>query len=301
MGWIMKREHYLLRMCTIIIALTLISCVGFSYLTRLREPVFLTYCVAVSAVPSVTTGYQQPILELQYLANHLDPREVTGVSFLEEPDYSFLATENAQYFNNSFSFFSNNTVPTRGETIGRYSLRKVYLYMNNYFIEDWQGEVELNNAWVNFSDGSTRKVNIGRILIYSERSQVPGMDMTESSSSNQGVAYTTFRVRQSLRNLKIESPIIKGADSVMELTVDSLRYDELEKLNPKRGDSLTVRNLIKDPAKQGDFDIYDIRPKLTYTKEDGTTGYIRIYDMMQQKYFYGYIDVLKYLIRRGGF
>jgi hypothetical protein len=285
----------------IIITVTIISCVGFSYLTRLREPVFLTYCVAVSAVPSATTGYQQPILELQYLTNNLDPREVTGVSFLEEPDYTFIATENAQYFNNSFSFFSNSTVPTRGETLGRYSLRKVYLYMNNYFIEDWQGEVELNNAWINFSDGSTRKVNIGRILIYSERSQVPALDMTESSSSNQGVAYTTFRVRQSLSNLKVESPIIKEADTAMELTVDSCRYDELESLNPKRGDSLTVRNQILASAQEGGYDIYDVRPKLTYTKEDGTKGYTRIYDMTQQKYFYGYIDVLKYLIGRGGF
>ncbi|MDF2904707.1 MAG: hypothetical protein K0R34_28 [Herbinix sp.] len=297
----MKKKNRLYRMCIIIIALTIGLCVSFSYITRLKEPIFLTYCVAASAVPPPETGYQQPILELQYLTNNNDPREVTGISFLEEPDFSFIATENAQYYNNSFSFFSNNAAPTLGETIGQYSLRKVYLYMNNYFIADWQGEVELNNAWVNFSDGSTRKVNLGRILIYSERSQVPGLDMTESSSSNQGVAYTTFRVRESLSNLKVESPMIKEADPVMELTVNSFHYDELEGLNPKRGDSLTVRNVITSSSLEGSYDFYDVRPKLTYTKEDGTKGYTRIYDMTERKYFYGYADVLKYLIEKGGF
>lgn len=293
----MKNSNRLLRTCIILIAFTIIFCVGFSYLTRLKEPVFLTYCVAASAVPPPSTGYQQPVMELRYLTNNIDTREVTGISFLEEPDYYFVATENMQ-FNNSYTYFSNNTTPQRGEALGRYSLRTVYLYMNNYFIEDWKGEVELNNALINFSDGSSCKVNLGRILIYSDTSEVPALDMTSSGSSNQGIAKTTLFVRQKLKNLKVESPIIEEADPAMELTINSLSYDALEALEPKRGDTLSIENIIKSVPGESGYDVYDVRPKLTYTKEDGTKGFTRIYDMTYRKYFNGYIDVLKYLMER---
>jgi hypothetical protein len=297
----MKNENRLLRICTILIALTIICCVGFSYLTRLKEPVFLTNCIAVSAVPSQSTGYQQPVLELQYLANNYDSKEVTMISFLEAPDYSFTATENAQYYNNSFTFFHGNTDSQRGEAIGRYSLRTVYLYMNNYFIGEWNGEVELNHALINFSDGSTTQVDLGRILIYSDALGVPALDMTSSGSSSQGVAKTTLFVREKLSNLKVESPIVAEADPVMELTINSYAYDELEALELKRGDTISIENIIKNDTGEGDFDVYDVRPKLTYTREDGTQGFTRIYDMTHRKYLYGYMDVLKYLMERGAF
>jgi hypothetical protein len=296
----MRNENRLLRISTIIIALTIVGCVGFSYLTRLKEPVFLTYCVAVSAVPSQSTGYQQPVLELQYLANNYDSKEVTMISFLEAPDYNFTATENAQYYN-TFTFFNGSTDAQRGEAIGRYSLRTVYLYMNNNFIGEWNGEVELNHALINFSDGSTSKVNLGRILLYSDTSQVPALDMTSSSSSNQGVAKTTLFVREKLSNLKVESPIVAKADPVMDLTINSYAYDELEGLELKRSDTISIENIIKNNTSEGDFDVYDVRPKLTYTREDGTQGFTRIYDMTHRKYLYNYMDVLKYLMERGAF
>ncbi len=297
----MKNENNFLRICTILIALIIVSCVGFSYLTRLKEPVFLTYCVAVSAVPSQSTGYNQPVLELRYLTNSNDTKEVTGISFLEAPDYLFMATENAQYFNNSFVFFSDNSTQQRGEAIGRYSLRTAYLYMNNYFLEDWKGEVELNNALISFSDGSSHQVNLGRILIYSDTSQVPAMDMTSSGSSNQGIAKTTLFVRQKLKDLKVESPIMEYADPVLDLTINSFPYSELGTLELKRGDTLTIENNIKKVPDEEGYDVYDVRPKLTYTKEDKTQGFIRIYDMTKRKYFNGYMDVFRYLMGRGGF
>lgn len=297
----MKNENGLLRICTILIVFAIVCCVGFSYLTKLREPVFLTYCVAVSAVPSQSTGYEQPVLELQYLTNSMDTKEVTSISFLEAPDYNFIATENAQYYNNTFTFFHVSTTSQRGEAIGRYSLRTVYLYMNNYFIGDWEGEVELNHALINFSDGSTNKVDLGRILLYSDPSQVPALDMTSSGSLGQGVAKTTLFVRETLRKLKVESPIVAEADPVMEMTINSFAYDELETLELKRGDTISIENIIRSDSGEGGYDVYDVRPKLTYTKEDGTKGFTRIYDMTHRKYLYGYMDVLKYLMGRGAF
>jgi hypothetical protein len=297
----MKNENGLLRICTILIVFAIVCCVGFSYLTKLREPVFLTYCVAVSAVPSQSTGYEQPVLELQYLTNSMDTKEVTSISFLEAPDYNFIATENAQYYNNTFTFFHGSTTSQRGEAIGRYSIRTVYLYMNNYFIGDWKGEVELNHALINFSDGSTNKVDLGRILLYSDPSQVPALDMTSSGSLGQGVAKTTLFVRETLRKLKVESPIVAEADPVMEMTINSFAYDELETLELKRGDTISIENIIRSDSGEGGYDVYDVRPKLTYTKEDGTKGFTRIYDMTHRKYLYGYMDVLKYLMGRGAF
>lgn len=260
----------------------------------------MTYCVGVSAVPSPETGYRQHILELQYLTNLNDTKEVTGISFLEAPEYSFIATENEQ-FNSSFTFFQSGNSTIRGESIGRYSLRKVYLYMDNYYIGDWNGEVELKNARITFSDGSTSVVNLGRILLYSDKQEVPAMDMMSSSSSNEGTTKTTLSVHQELSELKLESPMLQEADSALEITINSIAYDELKLLKVKRGDHLIIECNIKDLPEGMGIDVYDFRPKLSYTKEDGTQGYTRLYNITKRRYFYSYFDALKYLIRRGGF
>ncbi len=260
----------------------------------------MTYCVGISAVPSPDTGYRQHILELQYLTNRNDTKEVIGISFLEAPDYFFIATE-IQQFSNSFSFFQSGNSTSLGENLGRYSLRKVYLYMDNYFIGEWKGEVELKNAQITFNDGSTSVVDLGRILLYSDEQEVPALDVLSSSSSNQGTTMTTLWVRQELSGFKLVSPILQDADPAMEITINSYSYDELELLKLKRGDHLIFESYIRNHSEAGGYDIYDIRPKLIYTKEDGTQGFIRIYNINKSKYFYGYLDALKYLIGRGGF
>ncbi len=302
MGWDMKKEKSLLRICIILITITIVSGTAYSYLTKLKEPVFLRYCVAACAVPSPETGYQEPVLELQYLTNSDDTREVTGLQFLEAHDYSFIATENAMFYNNSVTFYSSNTPMQRGELYGRYSLRKVYLYMNNYYLEDWKGEVELNNAQVNFNDGSSLLVNLGKILIYSDIATDPTLLMMNSSSSNQGYGETILRAQQNLNDFKVESLLIDEASHKMELTLNGLLYDDIEMLQLKKGDSLTVTSCEKSyPDKKDTYDFYDVRPRLTFTREDGSRGSVRIYDMNQRKYFYGYMDVLKYLMGRGAF
>lgn len=298
----MKKEKNLLKICMIIISLTIGSCVIFSCLTRLKEPVFLRYCIAASAVPSPETGYQEPVLELQYLTNSNDTREVTGLQFQEAPYYFFMATENQRFYNNSVTYYTSSPPIQRGEPFGRYHLRKVYLYMYNYYLEDWKGEVELNHAQVTFNDGSTLSVNLGKILIYSDNATDNTLLMINSSSSNQGYGETTLRAQQSLKDFKVESPLIKEASHKLELSLNSQLYDDIGTLQLKRGDSLTITSHEKsDPGKRDGYDVYDTRPRLTFTREDGSRGSVRIYDMNQRKYFYGYMDVLKYLMGRGAF
>ena len=300
----MKKETNLLRICMILISITIVSGMAFSYLTRLKEPVFLRYCVAASAVPSPKTGYQEPVLELQYLTNSNDTREVIGLQFVEAPDYFFMVTENAMFYNNTntVTFYSNDAPNQRGELYGRYSLRKVYLYMNNFFLEDWKGEVELNNAQVTFSDGSSLRVDLGKIVLYRDNATDPTLLMMKSSSSNQGYGETILRAQHNLKDFKVESPLIDEASRKLELTLNSLPYDDIKTLTLKKGDSLTVTSGEKsDPSQKDAYDVYDVRPRLTFTREDGSRGSVRIYDMNQRKYFYGYLDVIKYLIGRGGF
>jgi hypothetical protein len=295
----MKNKNRLLLVCSICIAVSLVICVCFSILVRLKEPVFLTNCICVRAVPPRDTGYLQPALELQYLTNVDEMSEVVDISFEEAPDIYFQATEEPQFFNSMFNFH-NNQNSTKGERIGKYSLRSIYLYMNNYFIGDWEGEVECNTALVTFSNGSRKKVNVGRILFYSETEPVPSLDMVSTGSTNQGITEMTFRVRETLHDLKLESPFIEEIDSVMELTINSYSYKELEDLVLNRGNSLTATCRMKEDGER-DYDVYDIHPKLTYTKEDGTKGYTRIRNITQRKYFNGYLEAIKYLIKRGGF
>ncbi len=298
----MKKQEKLLRGCILVIAVTLAVCIGFVYVTRLREPVFLTYCTAVSAVPEPESGYHQPVLELQYLTNKEDRRTVTGISFLEAPEFFFSATENDQSYSwtGGFSTFEQNTSPKLGETIGRYSLRKIYVYMNNHFQKDWKGEVELNQARVQFNDGSTILTDLGRIILYSEDIEGWGFATEISSSSNQGEASTGYRVIRDITEVTLESPLLEDMFRRFELKVNGRIYERASEIECNKGDDLFISSSYREAGKEGaEYDIYDVRPSLSYTGEDGNRRNSRVYNIAYRKYFYSYYDVLKYLKNRG--
>lgn len=297
----MRKQEQLLRKCIFVIAVTFAICISFAYATRLREPVFLTYCVEVSAVPEPESGYNQPVLELQYLTNLEDQRSVTGISFLEAPELSFRVTEYDQNYGrmSTFGTFTNQKL---GEIIGRYSLRKVYVYMNNYFLNDWKGQIELNRARLQFSDGSSAQVDLGRIILYSEDAQNWGFVTTVSSSSNQGEASADYRATRNLSNVSLQSPLMNDAGRRMEISINGQLYDSFSVLEYRRGDELLIRSRYREEVQAGtkgtEYDFYDVRPVLSYIGEDNSPGALRICNMTYRKYFYGYLDVLKYLRSR---
>jgi hypothetical protein len=298
----MKRQEQLLRRCILVIAVTFALGIGFAYATRLREPVFLTFCVEVSTVPEPESGYHQPVLELQYLTNTDDQKNVTGISFLQAPDISFRATEYIQNYGmmSTFGTFASQKL---GETIGRYSLRKVYVFMDNYFLKDWKGQIELNTARIQFNDGSTVQADLGRIILYSEDAQNWGFAMSVSSSSNQGEASTDYRASRNLSNITLQSPLLSDAGRRMELSINGQLYEDFSSMKCSKGEKLLVRSRYRKETETGtegaEYDFYDVRPVISYTGEDGSQGALRIYDMTYRRYFYSYLEVLKYLRSRG--
>ncbi len=298
----MKKQEQLLRRCIHVIVVTFVLGIGFAYATRLKEPVFLTLCVEVSTVPEPESGYDQPVLELQYLTNMDDQKNVTGISFPEAPDISFRATEYGQNYGMMVTF---GTVANQklGETIGRYSLRKVYVYMDNYFLKDWKGQIELNTARLQFNDGSTVQADLGRIILYSEEAQNWGFATAVSSSSNQGEASADYRAIRNLTNVTLQSPLLSDAGRRMELSINGQLYEDVSSLKCRKGEKLLIRSRYRKETETGmegaEYDFYDVRPVLSYTGEDGSQGALRIYDLEYRRYFYSYLDVLKYLRSRG--
>jgi hypothetical protein len=213
----------------VVILITLLGCIGFTYYTILKEPVFFTYCVEVSAVPKQDNYYNQPVLELQYITNIDEDRMVTGITFPEAPDFAFMATEYPP--NNSVvTFYSSSTMQQTGEAIGRYNLRKVYVYMENYFQEDWKGEMELHTARIMLSDGSTFETDLGKIILYSDEAQDDTLNQQFASSSNQNTSASSYEVSEHIKLIAIESPIIEYTAGTLELKVDGQQYYNISNL-----------------------------------------------------------------------
>jgi hypothetical protein len=264
-------------------------------------------------------------IQLQYITNIKDKRTVVGISFDEAPEFNFSATEYLPN-QNAFMSFRNTQEQAIGVSIGRYSLRTIYLYMNNYFQEDWEGEIELGTAQIQFSNGDTLVTDMGKIAIYSDGDNSDGdnkivdniiannitasnylgndsaLSGDYSSSSNNGVSFTGYTVNQDIKLMEINSPILVAALDMLELNVKGVNYNEIAGMEVMEGGSLVIKSTFTSlQGRNSNYDIYDIRPKLYYKLPDGTIGSIRHGNIHEKRYFDGMKDILSYLWKRGAF
>ncbi len=291
----MGKNKRILQVGTSVILIAFTCCVWFIHYTRLEKPVFLRYCVEVPAVPGQISPEYGAVLTLRYITNADDKRMVSGITFPEMPE---LQMEASEYLPNAYniSIFHDAAKPQLGEAYGRYCLRSVYVSMNNYFQEDWEGEIELHRAEVKLSDGSSFETDLGKIVLYSDRPAEEALDGYYSSASNTGSASTGYKVLKDLTIKGLESPLLMDAFAFLSLYVDSQQLGSLQPKEYKMGDTFFLNNQFQDPSSYVNaYDEYDLRPKLIYETADGLSGYTRVYNISSRRYFKDFWDMLDYL------
>ena len=278
----------------VIIAAVLSTSVWLVTAFRLDQPVFLRYCVEVSAVPARTNIYDERLMELKYITNYDDTRKVTGIVFQEAEEIGLFATEDLLYKKNVFP--QPVTQRSSGEDIGRYCIRIVYVYSVDHYLEDWEGELELHTALITLSDGSTFTVDLGKVLLYSDRAGSDAITMEYASASNTDSSSNGYLIQKNLTVNTIESKLLTEAAPFLGLRINDTNFLDFSPIRLQKGDKLRVDCGFADTEGFVDaYDEYELRPKLSYTAEDGSTGAIRVYNITKHKYFFSFWEVFDYL------
>ncbi len=277
--------------------LAMLASIIYCYLIRLKEPVFLRNCIEAEAL-SNQQGNNNAVFQLQYITNHTDKRTVCGVSFADVPEMEFIASETID--NGFFHFLNSNSEQELGSSMGRYSLRTVYIIQGTGFREEWKGEKELGKATFQFTDGSKIAADVGRIILYSDPPIPNVLSSNMSSSSSNFTSSVSYSVRENITLEAVTSPLQKDFPEFLTLKLDGINYNAVSGRKYKLGESLSISSAFHNlPQKESEYDVYDLRPKLTYRNANTTLGFIRIYNLNWQCRLSDFKDALHYLRQRG--
>ena len=293
----MKRNHRIMLIGIGLMLLALLICMGSNSYTWLRKPVFLSCCM--EAPVGSNQSASMVVFKLQYITNSSDKRQVMNISFREVPEMYFFASESLP-LEGLVSFYSNVNLPM-GQKLGKYSLHTVYVYQNNFFREEWEGEKELNTAEIRFNDGSSMTTNIGRILLYSEAVTEGALDSKLYSNNNVMNEYrSVFQANKKLTILSLSSPYMKEVASFIDIKVDDKKLDKIAGTIYNQYDNIAVNIRSNTTDENGlNYDMYNIAPKLCYRDENGVNGYIRIHNIEWVRSFKTFKDTLNYLKEKG--
>ena len=281
-----------------LILLSMMVSIGFTYYTTVKSPVILRNCIEVPIPNQENIPNSQVLFELSYITNSTNKNSVVGISFPEAPEMKFSATENG--YNAGFNFYQMQPT-TLGTIYGRYSIRTVYVYLDSFDQEDWIGEKKLLQADLQFNDGSSITTDLGLIILYRDEFNNDVITMQSSSSSSDGTSSIHYYIDGTVKLKDIKSDTINLATDLIELKIGGEDYKEFPTEDFKNSGMLTITAKFSNMQNnKTSYDTYDIRPKLYYETQDGTLEYIRIYNIIQRRWFYGYKDVLLYLSKRGG-
>ncbi len=292
------RNQNIFRCGIVIIVVVLAGSFLFASMTRLKEPVFLRYCMEIPEVP-MRTESNSWLMELQYITNADDTRRVSTVTFPEAAQLQFYATDTPN--GGAITFWSGSQPVINGETIGRYSLRRLYIFLADAQPELLQDGLELHRAQITLDDGSSYLCDIGKIVLSGSDIRDDLFLHSSSSSSSDGSFFSYYSMRGKLKLMELKTPLRQELDAAVQLFLNEEKYTDYLPAEIEQGDKLTIEGRFTSHfGGRYDFDVYDIKPKLVYTRENGSQGYLRIYNITRQRYFTGAWDMFQYLSRVRG-
>lgn len=266
------------------------------YLLYLDEPVFVEHYIEERVYTSQEDGPREVDLELYYITNAGDQRVVNRVEFPEYPEIEVPASEYGM--SGGLAMFSPEARPP-GEVKGRYSMRRVFLKFS--LGEDYreEGPLEITEAVIHFSDGSTLETEIGSLHFHvdQERGQVLESRGTRGSGS---MERRTISVHQDIELMGVESPLLGKVPEDLEISINDVDYREIEGINIEAGEELLVESNTQGsgPFHQ-DLRYWKIRPKLRFTTDQGEEGLETLLVAWYPTRNYEFMDILRYLQQKG--
>jgi len=298
----MKSNGKLLKIGIILIGIVFAICIFFIYYFHLEGPVFLKHYYDISVSDNGGSWQAEPIA-ISYITNITDNRKIVSIFFKEAPDLEFYISQDYPS-SNTFQFINQGEILSVGEKIGRYSIRTVYanIHGNNNVNIDMESieNLQLSQAVIQFSDGNTVEVEIGKIVLYKMDQSENYLRSMVSSSSNDGSTSTTYSVKKDIILEQVTSPLMKEAGVAFHLSIGEQDFSEVKDITYNRGTKLCIfgqTDNFEDEVSQ--FTIFDIKPLLIYRDAIGHQYSQRIYDLRDNQSSHSFLDVVKYLKARG--
>lgn len=291
----MEKNKRIFKIGLVVISLSLIFSLGFSMITKLKNPVFLKNYIDCAYF--IDDGnYSECELILHYITNINDDRYITDIAFDEAPLGMDIITSDYGFGIAIPDFYAGN----REQVYGRYKVKTIYAKIDLNKIGSVPEDLELNNAKIFFSNGTNLDVDLGRVRFYKYDNTREYFGGTSSGSSSDGTGYIRYEVLKDITLLKVESPLLDTLSNTVELKIGDKNYKEIEHQEYKKASSINMnyhRNYKNDIMSQ--YISYSISPRLTFQDENGNILNSRAREIMNNHHDFSFMGILKYLRARG--
>ncbi len=197
-----------------------------------------------------------------------------------------------------FKYISNNQ---RENKYGIYAINTIYFNMNLKNIDKKLNEIELNNVKVTFNDGSTLETNLGKIILYEDKNKNKDREFVSSSASSDNEFSSTIKLRNNIKLLKVDTPLLNDTKDYFNLSIDNIDYKDISGKKYEKDTMLSSHSKFKIPnAILKKYSYYEIQPKLYYEDNNTNKSYIFIDNIHYSPNNFDFIGIFKYLKLRGG-
>lgn len=238
-------------------------------------------------------------IELKYITNNGENKNVISVIFEEAPELNFYAREN----NNMGlmqMYYDSNYSNINVENYGYYSIHTVYLDFEipkeSIKLDD---VIKLSKAKVTFEDGDSIDVDLGKIILSKNNQEESMLENGSFSSSNQGYSQSVFNAKDYIQVSKIYSPLFEDSSELFQYNINKSGNLEDRDLiyNAKENLFFTSQfNYIDDPIKK--LNTYNINPDMYYKDRSGKEYVERIYNITYAPNF-SFYNIFRYLVETG--
>lgn len=255
----MEKNKLILKVGLMLIALSLVFCIGAAFYLKLDIPVFFKNYGEIYLYKTEDGRYENNNFTLNYLTNSSDTRTVTDIYLKGAPELDFGASEYDFWGWWPISSQNNNL----GNIFGRYSLRTVYIKIYPS-PEKSLDATEIEDLVINFDNGDVMTTNIGKIVLKEDQTNREYVSRDGASSSSDGTASSNYLVLRDVTLEKLDSPFLEYIKDNVEITVDGKDYRDISGMEYKAGDRFHINSYLKTPndilAKYTfvdfDFDLY---------------------------------------------
>lgn len=289
----MSQNKKLLKIGIIIILIILVISLTISFFLKLDEPVFIESFLELKLHEMDNGYYGDKEFELRYITNVNDNRVVNGIEFIDMPELQAYASEYNHGF--IFSAFNDTNNTNLGQIKAMYSVRTIYIQLDTYRLEAPIDELHLIKAKVHFSDGHVQTIDIGQVVL-SDATNANDYLEFKSSASRYDVDATIFQVKEDITLLKVDSPLLKNIEDLIDIQIDSTDYREVNGIKYLKGNDLETKsslNEINNPISK--LSSYHIRPRVYFEDNEGNRLYMDFNGFYYRGHNFELLDLIKYL------
>ena len=280
-----------------LIIVSLIISIGIKLSLKIDKPVFLKNYIDVDYYEYEDmysfSGYN---LELKYITNKGDKRQVTSVIFDEASYLELFVSENN---GGGFMTFYNG-VNSNVESYGPYDIHTVFINLNMpKRNKELEKVINLDKATIFFNDGESMNVDLGKIILTKSNENENPLDFVGMNGSSDGRAQSIFYVTDDILVSKVYSPLFEYTRDIFNFNIDKLGYLEEKELIYNKLEHLYFTSQfynIEDPSKK--LNTYEIKPTI-YFKDKNGKDYTKKVNNIDYKPYFNFKDIFRYLKSQG--